>query len=871
MAYEPGTELGPYRITGPLGAGGMGEVYRATDTKLHRDVAIKVLPEAFARDEQRMKRFEREAQVLASLNHPNIAAIYGLEGGALVLELVEGPTLADRIRQGPIPVEEALPLARQMAEALSEAHDKGIVHRDFKPANVKLTEAGRIKVLDFGLAKALGEADDGASADSGLSQSPTLTRQATVLGMILGTAAYMSPEQAKGKRVDRRTDVWAFGVVLYEMLTGKRAFEGEDVSETLAAVLRAEPAMDALPADTPAGIRRLLGRTFRKNPAERLADMSDVRLEIDEAFERQDVDPSVSVPSETPRSPLALGAFLLVAVTALATWWVTRGGAPEAPPLTRFTVAPPASDSDTRVPAVSPDGALLVYPATRDGAQQLFVRARGSLQVTPLRGTEGADYPFFSPDGAWVGFFAGGSLKKVPVAGGPARVLCPAGTRFGASWGRDDTIVFSSSSVRGLMRVASEGGEPSALTSPPDGIRHNWPRFLPDGKNVLFTISRSGPVSDKEVALLSLETGETRALLEGTSAVYARAGYLVFGREASLWAAPFDLDALRMTGTATPVVEDVQVNPGGGLAYFDLANDGTLAYWTGNATLASLVRVDRHGTVVPLLRQAGAFASPRFSPDGSRVAMELDGSIWILDISRGALTRLTTGYTLRPVWSPDGASVAYMDMGGDGNIYEKPADGSGDAKVLGSTEHKTMVPSSWTPDGADLMLYEFGSPAQLYTLVEGGTVEKFRSPSATHSERGPEISPDGRWLLYMSDETDSYEVYLQPFPGPGERIRVSLAGGLAPSWSRDGREIFYVDDDRLMVVPFDGTTTPPVGRPRELLSELRGLAGPITKNYDPSPDGQSFVAVLPIDSEGARELHVVLNWFTELKERVRAE
>ena len=527
MTLEPDTRLGIYRIVGPLGAGGMGEVYRAEDTKLKREVAIKVLPEAFARDEERMKRLEREAQVLASLNHPNIGSIYGLEDidgvRALVLELVEGPTLAERIEQGPIPLEEALPIAQQMAEALSEAHENRIIHRDLKPANVKLTPSGDVIVLDFGLAKALTGEGAASGVSSELSQSPTLSRHATAAGVILGTAAYMSPEQAKGKAVDRRTDIWAFGVVLYEMLTGKRLFQREDVSETLAAVLRAEPDWSALPAETPSPIRRLLRRALRKNTRERLSDIADARLELDEALEAP--EEVVATPQKPRTLSLLLGGLLLAALTAVVVWNLAPSESPPSRPMARFPLRLPAGDELTirvgHAVAISRDGTRIVYGAN----DQLYVRALDEMEPSPLRGTESGAYsPFFSPDGQWVGFWIAGQLKKVSITGGAPVTLCAVPSIRGASWAPDDTIVFGLGGA-GIQRVSAAGGTPEVLI-PIDAGQAEWPSILADGKTVLFTLAPAGGgFEGPQIVAQSLETGERRVLIEaGSDARYVPTG-----------------------------------------------------------------------------------------------------------------------------------------------------------------------------------------------------------------------------------------------------------------------------------------------------------------------------------------------------------
>ena len=561
-------------------------------------------------------------------------------------------------QQGPIPVEEALRIARQIAEALSEAHEKGIIHRDLKPANVKLTPEGQVKVLDFGLAKAFSGDTTEAGASSELSQSPTLSRQATAVGLILGTAAYMSPEQAKGKKVDRRTDVWAFGVVLYEMLTGTRLFDGEDVSDTLAAVLRAEPDWGALPAETPSAIRRLLRRALTKDRRERLGDIGDARLEIEEA----DGSPPANVvdPSPSRRLPLTVTGPLLFAFGAVLAWSLARPDAGAPPTVTRYSITLPdtvALDFNAGL-AWSPDGKSLVYRANRDGVAQLFLRSRDQQDPIPIRATENGMSPFFSPDGQWIGFFDGESLKKVAVAGGPSVTLCPAGGRLGASWGPDDTIVFASNDAQGLMRVPAAGGEPTPLTDPaPDEGRHNWPEFLPDGRAVLFTISQQGPISDKQIAVLSLDSGETRILADGTDAGFASSGHLVFAREASLWAVAFDLESLDVTGTPAPVVEGVQVNSLGGWAGYALAADGSLAYRLGTVRSFGLDTVDRQGAATTLTDDRRNYGELRFSPDGRRVAVELEEDIWMLEVARGSLSRFTVEGGRDPVWTPDGTGV----------------------------------------------------------------------------------------------------------------------------------------------------------------------------------------------------------------------
>ncbi|HEV2063125.1 MAG TPA: protein kinase, partial [Thermoanaerobaculia bacterium] len=600
MSISAGTRLGPYEILAPLGAGGMGEVYRARDGKLNRDVAIKVLPEAFALDAERLARFRREAQVLASLNHPHIAAIYGLEesGGveALVLELVEGQTLAERLARGALPVDEALEIARQIADALEAAHEKGIVHRDLKPANVKLTPQGKVKVLDFGLAKAL----SGDRSSPEVSTSPTMTAAATQAGVVIGTAAYMSPEQARGKAVDKRADVWAFGVVLWEMLTGRRLFEGDTVSDVLAAVLRHELDWKLLPPQTPAAVRRVLHRCLERDPARRMHDIADARLEMDEAPEPVPGALGVAGPRGFQRSASAwAAAAVILALVAAAGWWRALSAArPALRERTAFEVSIPAGDGlafdDTPILAFSRDGRRLVYAADRGGARQLFLRTLGEIEGHPLEGTSGGRSPFFSPDGQWIGFFAEGKLKKVQAGGGPPQTICDDTTAHrGAAWAEDDTIILTPEYAAGLFRVSARGGKLEPLTKPDasKGERtHRWPEVLPGGEAVLFTIGYEkspGNYDDAKVAIFDRKTGRTRILLEGASmARYAPSGHLLFVRARQLLAVPFDLSRREATGEPFPVSEKIAGDPSSGIGYFAVGGDGSFAFVPGGTPSA---------------------------------------------------------------------------------------------------------------------------------------------------------------------------------------------------------------------------------------------------------------------------------------------
>ena len=683
MPLTIGNCVGPYHVLALIGEGGMGEVYRARDTKLDRDVALKVLPEAFTADPDRLARFEREAKVLASLNHPNIGSIYGLEEAegvrALVLELVEGPTLADRIKQGPIPLNDALPIAKQIAEALEAAHEQGVIHRDLKPANIKVKDDGTVKVLDFGLAKAF---QPDASDLSAASPTISLTAAATQMGMVIGTAAYMSPEQAKGKVVDKRADVWAFGAVLYEMLVGQKPFTGKDVSDTLAAVLRIDADFDALPDETPPRVRQVLKACLQKEPKDRVRDIGDVSLAMDGTFDTPAVETSSSVkPAQLQvwqrPTPALVVALALLAFGGLAVGTVMRPVLPSPGSLARFVVITPPDgplfrSRNTPEVAISPDGTRIVYGSGTGPAatRQLYLRHVDQLDASPLRGTERGNAPFFSPDGEWVGFQdAANTLKKVSVLGGPAVTICDVdGFSRGMSWAADDTIVFATTSSNGLMRVPAVGGEPEVLTTvDPEGAEtaHAWPEVLPNGKGVLFT-AWSGSDDGSRIAVVSLETGEITYLVPGGSNPhYSPTGHIVYGVGGTLRAVGFDAERLALTSNnPVPVVENVNTKPSGA-ANFSLAGNGSLVYvagagGAGGGPQRTLVWVDREGREEPIGLPPNAYAYARLSPDVTRLAVHIgdpeNTDVWISELARGTLTRLTTDPAgdFAPLWTPDG-------------------------------------------------------------------------------------------------------------------------------------------------------------------------------------------------------------------------
>jgi len=893
MTLAPGARLGPYEIASPLGAGGMGQVFRARDTKLNRDVAIKVLPAAFAQDSERVARFRREAQVLASLNHPNIAAIHGLEESegvlALALEFVEGEELAQRLTRGAVPVEEAVAIAKQIAEGLEAAHEKGIVHRDLKPANLKITKDGTVKILDFGLAKAYGGEAEAAGSE-GLSQSPTMSRQMTEAGVIFGTAAYMSPEQARGATVDKRADIWAFGVVLFEMLTGKRLFTGETVSDTLAAVLRQEIDWRALPASTPPVVRELLERCIERDPKQRLRDMGEARIALERRLGTPD---TVRASSGVGALPWAL-TLLLALVSALAVWALWRPASTPAPALRVSAELGAAASLSTQFgPAaiISPDGRLLAFVASQgaDGRPLLHLRRLEQLDAAPLSGTEGARDPFFSPDGEWIAFFADGKLKKVSVSGGAAVTLCDAADDRGGSWAEDGTIFFTPSGAPGvgLSRVSSAGGAPLTLTTPDPAsqeLAHRWPQALPGGKAVLYTAgSVSGNYEDASLVAHTLE-GDTRKVLHrgGYHGRYLPSGHLVFIHEGTLFAAPFDLDRLELTGEPVPALESVSANPTNQGAQFAFSRNGTLVYQHGEGLATTPIQwMGREGKLQPLRAAPGVYNFIRFSPDGGRLALDIiegkNPDVWVYEWGRDTLSRLTfdPGWDRSPVWSPDGRRIAFSSARADqttGNLYWQRADGTGEAERL--TESKnTQYLTSWHPSGKVLAFVETNPQTSQDILIlplTGDEVSGWKAGKPTVFLNGPfsefqaAFSPDGRWLAYTSNESGRLEVYVRPFPGPGGKWQVSAAGGRLPTWSRSRKEVFYlVEDGRILVAAYtvEGESFR-AEKPRVWSTGLVPLrvGG---RTYDLHPDGER-IAVLKASGE-ADHVTLIVNFFDELR------
>jgi len=877
MPLSVGDRLGPYEILAPLGAGGMGEVYRARDTKLDRDVAIKVLPPALAQDLERLARFEREAKVLASLNHPNIAQIYGIEDRALVMELVAGETL-----KGPLPLETAFNYAKQIADALEAAHDKGIVHRDLKPANIMITPAGVIKVLDFGLAAI---SQTSAGDPSNPANSPTLTISPTRAGMILGTAAYMSPEQARGKALDKRADIWAFGVVLYEILTGKRLFEGETISDTLAAVLKTEPDLMQVPAQA----QKLLRRCLEKDPKRRLRDIGEARFLLEETLPQAMLAPSTSLWWK-----ISAGALAVIAAIALAFLW--RSTRPVSQPLVKLSVelpelalAPLNSATPGSSVAISPDGRRLVYTGRgTDGMFRLYTRTLDQEQVAPLAGTEGAYGPFFSPDGHAVGFFAGGKLKQTSVERGVAVALCDASQGLGGSWGEDGNIIAALNSFGSILsRVPSGGGTVQPVTElKPERKEsgHTWPQVLPGAQAVLFTALPPIQVFEEAtIVAQSLRTGERKTLMRGGYyGRYLPSGHLLYVHQGTLYSAPMDVKRLELTGPAAPVVEDVMSSAGTGFAEVDFSRSGTLIYVRGKAARQTLVWLDSTGQTQPLRATAADYAPiVRFSPEGRRLALGLveggNANVWVHNWEQDTMTRLTftPGFDEYPVWSPDGKHIVFGSTrnGGADNLYWVRADGAGEAVRL--TESKNLQgPTSFSPDGKLLAFSEVTTQTgfDLWTLPLEGVESDHPKPGKPEpflvtpfNELAPMISPDGRWLAYQSNESGGDEVYVRSFPGPGGKWQISIGGGEWPVWSKKGQELFYRSSEGIMVLSYTTNGDAFVPSKPRLWAAKKDLG----TYFDLAPDGKRFAVVQPEASEqkGPQHLTFLLNFFDELRRR----
>jgi len=896
VTLSSGARLGSYEILASLGAGGMGEVYRARDGKLDRDVALKVLPEEFFEDKDRVARFEREAKALAALNHPGIAAVYSFEAVSgrhiLVMELVEGEGLDARIARGPIPFDEALPIARQIAEALEAAHERGIVHRDLKPANVMVVPDGRVKVLDFGLAKAL-EADSASGSSPQVTQSPTLTARATAAGVILGTAAYMSPEQARGRAVDRRADIWAFGCVLFEMLTGRRVFEGDTASDVLAAVLRQDVDFAALPADTPAGVVRLLRRCLVRDPRARLHDVGDARLEIDDALASPAKIPSSPGPPRTvgARARRWLPWLVAAGMAAVAVLSLRRAPSGAQDPVHLSLTMPEGVSLDpdfltqVQILAVSPDGRRIAFRGRSGDLRRIYLRDLSRETAEPVPGTEGGDDAFFSPDGEWLGFVAGDKLKKTAIRGGTPVMLAGAARVRGSAWGDDGTIVFAPTVNSPLFRIPAAGGEPRPLTALDAAARertHRWPEILPGGETVLFTVGtedKPGDYDEARIDAVSLATGKRHVVYRGASlARYAPPDRLLLARHGDLLAVPFDVKTGEVRGTPAPVLQGVSGDARSGISYFGVSRTGVLVYASGIAmqNINEVVWIDRSGRREPAGIPAGVYSQVAISPDGKKLAYgEGPGGgarsdIWIADLVHGGQFQLTSnGKAQVPRWTPDGASVVYSSPTGNA-IMRQRADGSGAAEVLWkSTRLVPIAVDSFTPDGSALIFSMTGLPtrADIYLLPLSGTREARALIATPGAEVLGKISPDGRWIAYTGQYEAGEQIYVQPFPSLAGRWQVSRSGGSTALWSRDGRELFFVSGDQLFAAPLKPAPAFSPGEPRPLFRIDRPSALEWSDIFDVAPDGRRFIVLVQKkDPKKAARIDVILNFGRRLAE-----
>jgi Tol biopolymer transport system component len=865
---------------------------RARDTRLDRTVAIKVLPQHLADTPEARQRFEREARAVSALNHPHICTLHdvGSQDGTeyLVMEYLEGETLAARLEKGPLPLEQVLKYGAQIADALDKAHRQGIIHRDLKPGNIMLTKSGA-KLLDFGLAKAAVPLASGMTLTAAVTRTTPVTQQ----GTIVGTFQYMSPEQVEGKEVDARSDIFSFGAVLYEMLTGRRAFAGKSQLSVASAILEKEPEpISTLQPMTPPMLERAVKRCLEKEPDDRWQTARDLLLELKWIAEGGSQVTLAPTGTESGiqtrlRGALLWGAvsLLLAVVTGFAVWNLKPAPTEPPRPVTRTVITLPlgqqlAGLENGPAVALSPDGIHLAYVARQGVTQQLYLRAMDSMEARPLAGTEGATEPFFSPDGQWLGFFAGQKLQKVSVNGGAALTLGDAPFPGGASWGSQGTIAFAPSVGSALQQVSETGGAAQPLTRLEKGaVSHRWPEFLRDGKAVLFAAAPTNASwTNAQLAVQSIGTGERRNLVQGTYPRYASSGHLVYAQGGSLMAVPFDPQRLAVTGTAVPVLEGVLQSPSSGATQYSLSATGSLVYAPGGVQSAqrSLVWVNRNGAEQPVAAPARAYVFPRVSPDGRRVGVgitEQETQVWLYDFSRETLTRFTFegNVNLNAVWTPDGKRIAIQsNREGPLNLFWQRADGSGGLERLTTSEYNNF-PMSWSPDGQLLAFVEV-NPATGYDIWVLRLNDRKAQPflRTPFNESVPRFSPDGRWLAYVSNESGRWEIYVQPYPGPGGKWQISTEGGTEPVWNRNGRELFYRSGNKMMAVDIATHSGFAAGKPRVLFEGRYEPPAGTTPNYDVSPDGQRFLMIKRSEQEAAAptQINVVLNWFEELKRRV---
>jgi eukaryotic-like serine/threonine-protein kinase len=890
MPISAGTKLGPYEVLSAIGAGGMGEVYKARDTRLDRIVAIKVLPTHLADRSELRERFEREAKTIASLNHPHICVLHdiGHQDGTdyLVMEYLEGETLAQRLVKGSLPLEQVLQYAIEISDALDKAHRKGITHRDLKPGNIMLTKSGT-KLLDFGLAKLKQE----VSPVIPESQLPTMKSAITGEGTILGTLHYMAPEQIEAKEVDARTDIFAFGAVVYEMATGKKAFEGKTSASVMAKIMEAEPpSMTMLTPMTPPALDRVVKRCLAKDPDKRWQTASDLCEELNWISDGGS-QAGMPVPAASKREwkkhlPWVAAIPVAMALAAGAALYLRRS-MPTATRAVRFTVGPPEKMEFSPNPAflsVSPDGTKLVFVTGTVTDRQLWIRSLDSPTAQALPGTEDAINPFWSPDSQFVGFLAGGKLKKIAISGGPPQTLTEtafvntlAAQSSSGSWSREGVILFTSNAT--IYRVSESGGAPSPVTKldpSKSEIDHKWPQFLPDGNHFLFLAYGSGTQTGAGISgvyVASLDSKERKLILNSaTNAVYVLPGYLLFTRQGTLMAQSFDADRLQLTGEAVPVAQGVQTVAVLARSAFTASDDGVLAYRSGGTGVPlTLVWVSRNGTEQRLSAPAHNYVLPRISPDGQRVATgieEGESQIWVYDLSRDALTRLTFegANNVDPIWTPDGKLIVFK--GNKSRLFWQPADGSGAAEILISDELSTNnLPGSWSPDGRELALTEDRATRKIWIMALKDRKTHIFVDGPLY-ETAPQFSPDGHWIAYSSNESGRSEIYVRPYPGPGGKWQISTEGGTEPVWNPKGRELFYRDGQKMMAVEYEGQQAFSASKPKML---FQGPYIPTPRSfpdYDVSPDGQRFLMLrAPDQSQGPAQINVVLNWFEELKQK----
>ena len=891
MSLSPGDRLGAFEILGLLGAGGMGEVYRARDTRLDRLVALKVLPARAASDPNFQRRLTREAKSISQLNHPHICTLFDVGShddiNFLVMEHLEGETLAARLDRGPMPLPDVLKYAIQIADALAAAHAQGFTHRDLKPGNIMLVRAGA-KVLDFGLAKQTAVAEE----ENAIRAGATTTEPLTTEGMLVGTVQYMAPEQLEGTGADARSDLFAYGCLLYEMATGRRAFAGSSQASIIAAILDREPLpmFEAAPQSDPAfaALERIVRRCLAKKPEERwqsAKDLADVLRWIAEGEPIFSRKPSAG--RRRAAVPLLAVALAAAASGAAVLWAGLKWRAAPAPASVARLTLPVRANAmgfggalGSRL-AIAPDGARLVYVAEDQGAGKAYVRQMDSLQEVPLESTTGATSLFLSPDGEWVGFFGGGKLKKTRITGGAAATICEAVEGVGATWGPADTIVFAPSLASALAQVPSIGGTPQPVTHLENGeTSHRWPSMLPDGNTLLFAAARGADFTSSRIFVQSLRTGERTALVDGTYPRYSPTGHILFARNATLFALPFDLGTLKATGSAAPVINDLAMNPTTGAALFAFSANGVLVYRArGGDTGRAMLWVDRTGLeadAAPSERRA--FLQPRLSPDGRRIAVTVgetatERDLWLYDVQRRTMTRLTfeSGEDETAVWNADGTRIAFSAArtGQPRSIFAMPPDDPAGVRQLATTRYITHL-GSWAPDGAALVWTDFdpatGGDIRVLRMDGSGAVRDFAT--GPYDQRGPVFAPNGRWIAYTSNETGRDEVYVQAYPGPGGKSQISTAGGSQPVWSRDGKELFYRGERQLFAVNVELSPRFSAGERRRLFADTYEIEHRDDRNYDVSLDGKRFLMLKVDRPSSSAQLVVVLNWFEELSSRM---